>query len=100
MRRNSQPQQRDLWLEHWRDEVDAAFLYRRITAAETDAKRSKDFGPLGVRLRSGDASVEKGGIDFVAPMLEPQISLLGLAVSTHVLCWNSELARDALPGNG
>ena len=34
-----QPNDTAVWLDHWRDETDAAFLYRELAAAEPDAKR-------------------------------------------------------------
>lgn len=34
------------WKDHWQDEGDAAHLYRRIAAAETDPKRAKVFRDL------------------------------------------------------
>ncbi len=37
---------RELWLDHWQDEGDAAFLYRRLAAAETDPDRAKIFADL------------------------------------------------------
>ncbi len=40
------PHQQDLWREHWQDEGDAAFLYRRIAAAEQDPTRAKLFTDL------------------------------------------------------
>lgn len=45
MPQTSLPQRR-LWLEHWQDEGDAAFLYRQIAAAETDPARAKIFADL------------------------------------------------------
>ena len=35
-----------LWKEHWQDEGDAAYLYRRIATAETDSARAKIFAEL------------------------------------------------------
>src|SRR2546427_12546215 len=46
MQRVGQSLQQELWLEHWRDEGDAAFLYRRIAAAEADPTRAKVFADL------------------------------------------------------
>lgn len=36
----------DAWLHHWRDEADAAFLYRRLAEAEPDAKKSELYRKL------------------------------------------------------
>ncbi len=38
--------QLDLWQEHWQEEGDAAYLYRRIAAAETDPARTRIFSDL------------------------------------------------------
>lgn len=37
-----------LWREHWQDEVDAAFLYRKIAAAEPDVRRRTVYEELAV----------------------------------------------------
>jgi len=89
MRRNSQPQQRDLWLEHWRDEVDAAFLYRRIAAAETDAKRSKVFGDLA---QVEDHHVVRWeqvlrGAGAAVPPLRPSLRARIIALIGRLLGW-------------
>lgn len=36
-------QHMDLWRDHWQDEGDAAFLYRRIAAAEPDRERAQVY---------------------------------------------------------
>ena len=36
----------DVWLEHWQDEADAAFLYRLLAAAEADAARQDVYRRL------------------------------------------------------
>ena len=41
------PQARE-WLEHWRDETDAAYLYRVLAAAEVDEKRKDIYRRLAV----------------------------------------------------
>src|SRR5438552_3759980 len=89
MRRNSQPQQRDLWLEHWRDEVDAAFLYRRIAAAETDAKRAKVFGDLA---QVEDHHVVRWeqvlrGAGAAVPPLRPSLRARIIALIGRLLGW-------------
>jgi hypothetical protein len=28
------PKEKAIWLDHWRDKADAAFLYRKLSAAE------------------------------------------------------------------
>ena len=38
----------DVWRQHWQDEGDAAYLYRRIAAAETDPARARLFEDLAV----------------------------------------------------
>lgn len=40
------PSQVEIWKEHWQDEGDAGYLYRRIAAAETDPARAKTFSEL------------------------------------------------------
>ncbi len=37
-----------LWQEHWQDEVDAAFLYRKIAAAESDLHRRTVYDELAL----------------------------------------------------
>lgn len=36
----------DLWKEHWQEEGDAAYLYRRIAGAESDPTRARVFSDL------------------------------------------------------
>lgn len=43
---NVTQRQLGLWQEHWQDEGDAAYLYRRIAAAETDPPRAEIFSEL------------------------------------------------------
>lgn len=40
------PQRTQLWKQHWQDEGDAAFLYRRMAAAEPDRDRARLFTDL------------------------------------------------------
>lgn len=40
------PTQVHVWQDHWQDEGDAAYLYRRIAAGETDPARAKTFAEL------------------------------------------------------
>ncbi len=40
------PEQIRIWKQHWQDESDAAYLYRRIAAAETDPARVLLFADL------------------------------------------------------
>jgi VIT1/CCC1 family predicted Fe2+/Mn2+ transporter len=42
----SNHEQTDAWLEHWRDEADAAFLYRRLADAEPNAERQTIYRKL------------------------------------------------------
>src|SRR5438552_1603338 len=57
----------------------------------------EDFGPLGVALRRGDASIEEGGVALVSPVLQPQLSLRRRAIALHVFCLNSKWTGRALP---
>src|SRR5881628_326916 len=57
----------------------------------------EDFGPLGVGLRRGDASIEEGGVALVSPVLQPQLSLRRRAIALHVFCLNSKWTGRALP---
>ncbi len=43
-----QPEQISVWRDHWQDEADAAFLYRRIAEAESDPQRRQVYGELSV----------------------------------------------------
>ncbi len=38
--------QQDTWLEHWQDEADAAFLYRRLAEAEPSPQRAEIYRKL------------------------------------------------------
>lgn len=35
------PQRIEIWKQHWQDEGDAAYLYRRLAAAEPDRDRAR-----------------------------------------------------------
>ncbi|KRT75889.1 MAG: hypothetical protein XU14_C0085G0004 [Armatimonadetes bacterium CSP1-3] len=41
-------EQIEVWRQHWQDEGDAAYLYRKIAAAETDRGRARIFEELAV----------------------------------------------------
>src|SRR3989304_5219732 len=41
-------EQIEVWRQHWQDEGDAAYLYRKIAAAETDPGRARIFEELAV----------------------------------------------------
>lgn len=43
---NSDPKTVAVWRQHWRDEADAAFLYRELAQAELDAKRKVLYSRL------------------------------------------------------
>ncbi len=43
-----QADQISVWKDHWQDEADAAFLYRRIATAESDPQRRQVYSELAV----------------------------------------------------
>jgi vacuolar iron transporter family protein len=66
----SDPKTLDVWLEHYRDESDAAFLYRSLAATESDAKKREIYLKL--------AGVEDRHTEMWAKLLGEQ----GHSVST------------------
>lgn len=40
------PQRVEIWKEHWQDEGDAAYLYRRMATVEPDQDRARLFSDL------------------------------------------------------
>ena len=70
----------DLWLEHWQDEADAAFLYRVLVEAEPDPKRRDIYARLAA-IEDRHASLwrqqlEGAGIDPGAARPSPRARLL------------------------
>jgi len=89
MQRDGQSHQAELWLEHWRDEGDAAFLYRRIAAAETDPTRAKVFANLArvedQHVTRWEQVLRSAGV--APPALRPSLRARIMALVGRLLGW-------------
>lgn len=79
-----------IWRHHWRDETDAAFLYRELVKAEPDPKRKDVYERL--------AKVEDSHVDRWKAILEEHGEPVGAAqpsLRARTMAW---LARRVGPG--
>ncbi len=77
------------WQDHWQDEGDAAFLYRRIAVAETDPERRDVYSELAV-LEDRHVARWAGLLHDVGvevPLLRPSLRAKLMALVGRVFGW-------------
>jgi len=78
-----------IWKDHWQDEADAAFLYRRIAAAETDPTRRQVYSELAAledhHIARWAGLLHEVGVEV--PIHRPSFRARLMALVGHAFGW-------------
>ncbi len=79
----------NMWKDHWQDEADAAFLYRRIAEAESDPQRRQVYSELAVledhHVARWAGLLHEVGLEV--PIHRPSLRARLMALVGHVFGW-------------
>ncbi len=82
-------EQLKVWQEHWQDEVDAAFLYRKIAAAESDLHRRTVYDELALledrHVARWAGVLHDAGVEV--PRHEPSLRAKLMALVGQIFGW-------------